>query len=221
MVSWATSIVPIVVVVISVILTPIAANYFQRLDKPNMIVSIQPNFDKNNSKTVFRMLNSGTASATNISLIIISSKKISEVLTNDSATDITLPQLPKYYDTLTVGEPKSISPTHLLQIRIPKLVYGEGSTTNIQIETDRKDRTENNSYTGIVTYDQGSGIVTVKKQFVSDEFSRSCQAFLDPFLVSAFLTSSLFFILSLTHYLLFCIINILSPGSKESYSSPT
>ena len=76
MANWATTIVPVIVTVISIAAPIIAglSNYFyNQFIKPNINIEIEPN-STDNKQVIIKVENSGTISATNVSLVIIAQK---------------------------------------------------------------------------------------------------------------------------------------------------
>jgi hypothetical protein len=104
-------------------------------------------------EATLRLINDGGMPATNISLIIDSSKKIINVTKRYGITDIVLPDfsnvvlqnnIPRYVDT------------NVIKMNISRLMPGEGSAVEVEIKTDGEQTLDD--YRAFVMYDQGSAV---------------------------------------------------------------
>jgi hypothetical protein len=174
-VNFGTGIVPIVVAVITVTLSPFLTFAISNLTSHNPFVQygIYPNLFDDGRKAQILLENSGSAPATNLSLTITAPKNITKITNNFSAAySISVQQLPNRNNSLGIPEPidtpvrlgipeNITSPTSTLQIKIPKLVQGEGSVIRLQILNNGSSSAKY-AYAGAVIYDQGSSLASTE-----------------------------------------------------------
>ena len=157
MVNWSGVVIPIVVAVLALLGTLAVAlvnNYVQTMNKPKVNVIIEPN----GTKAFIHLFNEGLAPATNLSLIIEAFKDFTLVTKIFGAADVIAPQLPKIDQTLSLVMPRNVTtPRSYLELRIPKLPQGEGSSTEIEIANGTLNNTHSD-YKSVAIFDQGSSI---------------------------------------------------------------
>ncbi|HKG89488.1 MAG TPA: hypothetical protein VKA95_14285 [Nitrososphaeraceae archaeon] len=155
MVNWGENTVPIIVAligIVGVVAPTLLSN--QIFNKPDVDVGIYTN----GNKAKIGVSNDGWIPATNISLLIEAKvAKFTDITYKFGTANIEIPQIPPSNSTLQINKTTGDIDSHFLELKIPKLIQGSGSKTEMVVSLDRDQKEKD--YRIAVTYDQGSSDV--------------------------------------------------------------
>jgi hypothetical protein len=155
MVNWGENTVPIIVALIGIagIVAPTLLSN-QIFNKPDVDMVIYAS----GNKAKIGVSNDGFIPATNISLLIeAKGAKFTDITYRFGTANIELPQIPPSNSTLQINKTTGDIDSHFLELKIPKLVQGSGSKTEMDVTLDGDQKEKD--YRIAITYDQGSSDV--------------------------------------------------------------
>jgi Bacterial Ig-like domain len=135
-------IIPIITVIVGAILggtglVDLVNSYYHQ---PNVLVTVTPDNKTTNSVATINATNKGSAPATNLKLTLNAPVVIDDYDVNST----------EYYEVVPTNS------TSFLVLNIPRLVHGQGSLVEINLELENISSTGSHNYIVYATYDQGS-----------------------------------------------------------------
>jgi hypothetical protein len=146
--------------VVAAIIPILLSTYSSQISsKPDVNLSIIPNFKNDSRQALIELTNHGSGTATNLSLIIQTPKNITSITNEFSSTDITLPQFDK--KSLDMHISQSINQPSL-KLNVAKFTGGSGSIIKL-LTLMAKQNLSYYNYAVTAAYDQGSTFGKVVK----------------------------------------------------------